>query len=350
MNRLLVLIPAYRPDEKFVAAVKQLRAADLAVVAVDDGSGPVFAHLFEEAEKAGCRLLGYVQNQGKGVALKTGIAWAAGQGYTHLVTADADGQHSVQDILRLAQEMEQTPGALVLGSRDPAQMPPRSQTGNRLTALLFRLLYGLRLQDTQTGLRGIPLGGGRAAALCALKGDRYEYETAMLIAAPQLFDSIRELPIETIYLDGNASSHFHPLRDGLRIYRLMFSHFPAFLGASLASFCLDYLLFNLLVYAAGLPSLAATVAARPVSACFNYLVNRRLVFRSGGRGYTLGRYLALALAVLAANCGLIWLLTGPVGAPPWLAKLLVETVLYLVSFMVQNRFAAQGRREPLEKA
>lgn len=341
MNRLIVLIPAYLPDDKFLVTVRQLRAAGFAVLAVDDGSGPGCAALFAGAEELGCRLLGYPENRGKGYALKTGIRWAAAQGYTHLVTADADGQHSPEDIGRLAQEMERRPDALVLGSRDPAKMPPRSQAGNRLTAFLFRLLYGIRLQDTQTGLRGIPLGGGRAEKLCALAGDRYEFETAMLIAAPGLFDRIRELPVETIYIDNNASSHFHPLRDGLRIYRLMFGRFPAFLASSLAAFGIDYLLFNLLVYLAHLPSPAATLAARPVSAGCNYLINRRLVFR-GGRGYTPGRYALLALGLLAANCALIWALTGPLRLAPWLAKLLVELLLYLVSFTVQSRMAGGG--------
>lgn len=347
MERIAVLIPAYQPDEKMSALIQTLRAENLPVLLVDDGSGPAYGSLFHAAAALGAMVISYEENHGKGYALKAGIAAAQAEGFAGVVTADADGQHTVADILRVMQAMGQHPRALILGSRSTAEMPPRSRTGNRLTAFLFRALYSIELADTQTGLRGIPLEEGRAEALLHLEGDRYEYEMNMLIASPRLFGDIQEVPIKTIYIENNASSHFRPIADGMRIYRLLFAKFPRFALVSLLSFGIDYLLFTLFAYLFLFAAVPATVTARVISAVCNYTMNRHWVFTGAKKYYTLGRYALLALCILTMNCGLIWLLTNPLSLAPWCAKLITEGVLYCVSFSVQSRMAhKQEKAEP----
>ena len=156
MTRCGVLIPVYQPDEGLPELVSALRDSGLEVLVVNDGS-TVNLSVFQRLEQAKVPVLHHPQNCGKGRALKTGIAHMAKEGFQAVITADADGQHSVADIRRVAQALEEHPTQLVLGARDIAQMIPRSRAGNSLTQKLFRVLHGIRLQDTQTGLRGIPL-------------------------------------------------------------------------------------------------------------------------------------------------------------------------------------------------
>ena len=332
-----VLIPAYEPGEALPALTRALMDKGVPVVVVNDGSATGLEY-FERIRAQGAVVLEHGENLGKGRALKTGLAWMAEQGYEGVVTADADGQHSLEDILRVARALASGTRRLVLGIRDVSRMPNRSRTGNCLTRTLFRLLYGIKLQDTQTGLRGIPLTGENRSGLLSLTGERYEYEMEMLIEAGELFPAgIQELEIETIYLeDSDTSSHFRPLADGARIYSVLFRHFPRFFLSSILAFLVDYSLFNLLYYLLFHRSVPAAVLARVVSAGVNYTVNRKLVF---GSSYHLLGYVKICLVILLAGSGLMYLLVDCLSLPAFLVKPLVDCGLYVLSFAAQNRMA-----------
>lgn len=332
-----VLIPAYEPREALPALTRALMDKGVPVVVVNDGSATGLEY-FERIRAQGAVVLEHGENLGKGRALKTGLAWMAEQGYEGVVTADADGQHSLEDILRVARALAGGTRRLVLGIRDVSRMPNRSRTGNCLTRTLFRLLYGIKLQDTQTGLRGIPLTGENRSGLLSLTGERYEYEMEMLIEAGELFPAgIQELEIETIYLeDSDTSSHFRPLADGARIYSVLFRHFPRFFLSSILAFLVDYSLFNLLYYLLFHRSVPAAVLARVVSAGVNYTVNRKLVF---GSSYHLLGYVKICLVILLAGSGLMYLLVDCLSLPAFLVKPLVDCGLYVLSFAAQNRMA-----------
>ena len=332
-----VLIPAYEPGEALPALTRALMDKGVPVVVVNDGSATGLEY-FERIRAQGAVVLEHGENLGKGRALKTGLAWMAEQGYEGVVTADADGQHSLEDILRVARALAGGSRRLVLGIRDVSRMPNRSRTGNCLTRTLFRLLYGIKLQDTQTGLRGIPLTGENRSGLLSLSGERYEYEMEMLIEAGELVPAgIQELEIETIYLeDSDTSSHFRPLADGARIYSVLFRHFPRFFLSSILAFLVDYSLFNLLYYLLFHRSVPAAVLARVVSAGVNYTVNRKLVF---GSSYHLLGYVKICLVILLAGSGLMYLLVDCLSLPAFLVKPLVDCGLYVLSFAAQNRMA-----------
>lgn len=341
-----ILIPAYQPDQRLVTLVQELLAQKLEVVVVNDGSTGCDA-VFAALEQLPCTVLHHPHNCGKGRGLKTGFSWMAEHGFEAAVTADADGQHTAKDILRVAQAMEQAPGQLVLGVRDVEKMPGRSRFGNTLTRRLFALLYSVHVSDTQTGLRGIPLSGeGRAAGLLAMEGERYEYEMNMLVFSRQLFEGIVEVPIETIYIGENETSHFRPIKDGMKIYSVLLRSLPQFLAASLLSAVVDYILFAALYYLVFRRAVASTVCARVVSASFNYLVNKHLVFRSKSEYYTPLRYFGLAVVVLALNSGLMFLFVDTLHFPALLVKVIVECVLYCLSFVAQNNWAHRGKKKP----
>ena len=233
---MIVLIPAYEPDRRLVALVDALRSADpeLHVLVVDDGSGPASGPVLDAVRDLGCTVLAHPSNRGKGATLRTGLAYVASSWPgEEVVTADSDGQHSVVDVLRVADEVRRT-GAMVLGVRGfDGAVPVRSRLGNSASRLLFRLATGTALRDTQTGLRGYP--AALLPWLLTVPGDRFEYELRVLLQAARRRLAIEQLPIATIYLEGNASSHFRPLVDSARVYAPLL----VFLCSSLAAFAVD---------------------------------------------------------------------------------------------------------------
>jgi len=218
-NTPIILIPAYKPDDRLHALVTEL-LAHFEVVVVDDGSGSAFTPIFDALPDR-VVLLRHPANMGKGAALKTGINAIAHRFPNQaVITADSDGQHTTNDILKLAQAMQAQPEALVLGCRQfTKDIPLRSRFGNLMTKALFRPIVGFRVSDTQTGLRGLP--AAHLQALAQLPGNRYEYEFNMLLWTKITHVPIVEIPIQTIYIDNNSSSHFHVIRDSSRIYRCL---------------------------------------------------------------------------------------------------------------------------------
>src|SRR4051794_30123890 len=214
LNRLAVVIPAYRPSAGIIDLIRKLTEKRLpAVIIVDDGSGPDFRDIFEQAAAfPTVQVLRHAVNLGKGAALKTAFnhVLCTIPDLTGVVTADADGQHHPDDIERVAAALLARPEALVLGARAfEGDVPLRSKIGNIATRKLMHALLGQRLTDTQTGLRGIP--ASLLPRLLRLEATGYEFELEMLIAAHQLAVPVVEQTIQTIYEPGNPSSHFNPL-------------------------------------------------------------------------------------------------------------------------------------------
>lgn len=333
-ENIAVLIPAYKPDRRLNQLVDELLDAGFSrLVVVDDGGGEAYQDIFRDlAGKA--EVLTHEVNRGKGAALKTGIARLMETPGVAVVTADADGQHTPADIARIADELIEHPDALVLGVRDKKQMPPRSKAGNTLTCAVFGLTTGLWISDTQTGLRGLPASA--LESFSALEGDRYEFELNMLIDARRHRLLVREVKIDTIYIDNNASSHFNALKDGLRIYGLLFRQVGAFMGSSLLSAGVDYLLFLLLRHLVPQIMLVAVIGARAVSSLVNYFVNREVVFRARQSHGSFIRYYLLVGAIALLDYLGILLLTQ-IGIGDLIAKILVDILLFVLSYRIQHK-------------
>ena len=287
-------------------------------------------------------------NRGKGAALKTGLKYllAESPDLAGVVTADADGQHDPADVLRVWRRFLGTPDALVLGSRGfSGKIPLRSRLGNTITRLILRLVLGRNLTDTQTGLRAIPRS--LVESLLNTPASGYEFELEMLIAAKHGGIRVIEEPIRTIYAPGNPTSHFHPLRDSMKIYFVLLR----FSMISLATAVVDNVTFYFVFHATGTIA-GAQVAARTAAILFNYRSVRRAVFFSGeSHRVLLPRYLALVVANALVSYAGIRVLTRltPIGVMP--AKILTETLLFAANFVIQrdvifSRRGARGRPGP----
>ena len=335
--RFAVLIPAYRPSASLPDVVRALAAKAVpAIVIVDDGSGPEYRDVFTRAAAfPNVHLVRHATNLGKGAALKTGINYAlcAFPGLVGIVTADADGQHHPDDIVRIAGTLLARPDCLVLGSRAfDGDVPFRSRFGNSLTSMVVHALIGQKLTDTQTGLRGIPTS--LLLRILRIESTGYEYELEMLIAAHHSSVPVIEEPIRTIYEDGNKSSHFNPVVDSMKIYFVL----ARFGSVSLMTAVLDNLVFYLAFRHTG-HILGSQILARVFAVGFNYSMVRRSVFYSKQRHKTvLPKYLLLVLVSGTVSYAGIRLLSAKLGTNPVSAKLMVETVLFFANFAVQRIF------------
>ena len=345
---MYVLIPAYQPDARLPRLILELHRADPSskIVVVDDGSGQKFSDIFEASATAGTHVISYENNRGKGYALREGFTWirdVAGDLSECVVTADADGQHTLNDIFRVGRTCTDT-GKSVLGVREfVGHVPARSRIGNTATSALFWLATGWKLKDTQTGLRAFPVA--LLPALLEVQGDRYEYELRVLLHLAKFRHPVTQIPIETIYEAGNPTSHFRPLQDSARIWAPLLK----FAASSGVATIIDYVLvlaLNALTGALFFP----VVAARLVSASVNFTMNRH-VFEATGvplRRSAL-RYAALAVAVVAGSYTMLAVLTG-IGMPLWIAKIIADTTMYLVSYSAQSRYVFAPAQEQSAKA
>ena len=218
------LIPAYQPDQRLIEITEQLTEKGFQVVVVDDGSGEEYADVFQELLPF-ADVVTHPTNCGKGAALKTGLAAIEEKGGAEyvVVTLDADGQHSIDDVIKVTEAAEKNKDALILGTRGfDTNVPVKSRLGNDITRCVFSFVTGVKVQDTQTGLRAF--SNQDVAFMQQIEGDRYEYEINVLLEYAKRNRTICEVPITTIYLDDNKSSHFHAVRDSFLIYMEILKH------------------------------------------------------------------------------------------------------------------------------
>ncbi len=342
----IALIPAYEPDFSLVKLVMELKKALFDVVIVNDGSPSECNSIFNALRVLNTTVIDHPMNIGKGVALKTGLYHIRDtySGPYVVVTVDADGQHKVADVVRVCKEAEANPESLVLGSRKfDKDVPLRSKLGNSITRFVYRVMSGVKVFDTQTGLRAF--SQSVLPGMLKIKGDRYEYEMNVLMQFAKEQRNIREVCIETVYLEGNKSSHFDTLKDSYKIYKEIFM----FSAASFLGFFMDYCLYSMLYMASG-QIILANVIARLFSASFNFTFNRKVVFGSdtpflkSAVGYAL-----LATAILICNSFILTFLVTE-GINIFLAKIGTEVFMFLVSYMIQHNFIFAKEIFKYEKA
>lgn len=221
-NANIILVPAYEPDNRLVKLVTDLSKEGFDIVVINDGSGPFYKEIFDKC-KDSSTVISYDVNEGKGYALKTGLKYIKDnyEGNYIVVTMDCDGQHTIIDAKKLIRECQSDRKNLYLGKRIRSDKTPfRSRLGNSITRFVFKLVSGLDVYDTQTGLRAF--SDELTNYLLEIEGNRFEYEMNVLLSCAKDKVKIKEVEIETIYIDNNSGSHFNGIKDSYRIYRDIF--------------------------------------------------------------------------------------------------------------------------------
>jgi glycosyltransferase involved in cell wall biosynthesis len=335
----IALIPVYQPTEQLLLLLRKAKHANFHIVIVDDGSDKKYQEVFQSAIQYGT-VLRHTQNCGKGQAIKTGLFFIQNHFPADcvIVTIDADGQHRVEDAIRICRIAQDHPNTLVLGSRKLRKhVPIRSKIGNTVTRFVYRVSTGQKVWDTQTGLRAF--SARLLPQFLDIPGERYEYEMNVLLTCSRMRIPILEEEIDTIYIDGNVSSHFETIKDSWRIYKEILK----FLAASISSFLVDYSLYSILSFCTSdmgdiSSILISNIGARAVSASVNYTINRRLVFNSKANFLRSAvQYAVLAAGILMGNTIVLSFLVDFLGINRYVAKLMTEIFFFLLSWMVQRK-------------
>ena len=335
----IILIPSYEPDQKLIELVKNINKEKFDIIIVNDGSNKEYTNIFNEVSKY-AKVISYTTNKGKGYALKKGLSYIKNnynENYI-IITMDSDGQHRIEDAIKLSKYIEKNPYSLALGMRiRNNDTPLRSKIGNYITKLIYKLTTGLDVYDTQTGLRSF--SNKLINKMLEIKGDRFEYEMNVLLECAKEKINIHEIKIKTIYIENNAHSHFKTIKDSYLVYKEILK----FSLSSITSFCIDYLLYSILIIL-GLNISLSTIIARIISATTNYIINKKIVFKSNNNKYkSLIEYIALASIILLLNIIIINILVLYINK--FIAKLITELLLFIMSLIIQKKIIFKNNKK-----
>ena len=352
MDDLALIIPTLEPNTTFIKVVCNYKKYFNKIIVVDDGSGEEYRDIFKEISDMGVVVLTHALNYGKGRALKTAFNYVLNnyKDIVGVITVDSDGQHLVKDALKCSDALINSENKLVLGSRnfDEDNVPLKSRVGNKLTRSLFKILCGISISDTQTGLRAIAINDIKT--FLYTKGERFEYETNMLLDARKYNIKFEEVPIETVYLNENKGTHFNPLRDSVEIYKV----FIKYLFVSLSSFLVDILFFMLFLNILSLFSdfsfimykiIVSTVCARIVSSLYNYLLNRKFVFEKHDSKSFIIKYYILVIIQMGISRLSVALLSQVFSSKIIvLLKIIVDILIFIANYYIQREWVFNDKK------
>lgn len=356
-----IIIPSYEPDERLCTLLKSLKVVlKNPIIIVNDGSSREYDKFFDEAKEILGEqgiILKHEVNKGKGQALKTAFSYVSENmpSVVGAVTADSDGQHSPECIRKVIDALDENPSSLIMGVRDfdKKNVPKKSRFGNKLTSKVLASASGVKVSDTQTGLRGIPMAFLKE--LINVKGNRFEFETVMLLESAKKYP-IAEVPIETIYdSKENHQTHFNPFKDSIRIYAIILKRFLKFSICSLTSCAIDLIMFSIFcrIFKAhdiiGYVALA-TAIARVFSCAFNFTINYIVVFKSDETIIkSLIKYASIAIVQMALSAGLVSFFVAIIPhAIEVVVKMFVDTGLFFANYYVQHKFVFKKQGKPKE--
>ena len=347
LQNVVIIVPSFKPDTKLIEVIQGLHTRNFKqILVINDGSPEEYNSIFEKAASyEECTIISHEINRGKGCALKTAYNYCL-QYFPNcagVITVDGDNQHHPDDILKCSNKLLEKENCVILGARDfsASHVPFRSKFGNIMTRFIFRLGCGIKITDTQTGLRAIP--ASYLKFMTEVSGDRYEYETNVLLEMKANNIPFEEVTIQTIYIDDNDSSHFNPIVDSFKIYKTIFAFITSSFLSSLIDLGLFYIFISILSAVSTHASaniFIATAVARLCSSYFNYQINRTKVFKSGDNRSFI-RYYLLCFVQFFASAILVSLISsifasGSLGKT--ILKGIVDVALFFLSYQIQKRW------------
>ncbi len=336
MNNAAIIITAYQPNIKLIEMLVDLKKNDFSnIIIVDDGSDDTSAFIFTKAKELGCFVIKHHKNKGKGAALKAGIKFVAqnfGLQYG-VITADADGQYNVCDIIKVAKALSENPHALILGRRgfNRKKAPLKSCHQSKDGSFIPKSATGAEFIDAQIGLCGIP--ANLIDTALKVEGSRCEYEYNFLRKAKKQTETCT-VQIAAKYSDKNEQSNYHSSQDSIlkpkRPVKIVLSLFVGLL-TDIALFAAVFMVLS--IYS--LENIAvATAIARILSGFIYYVVNRNSPFGLNGKASnSILKYFFLFFILMGASA------VGTVGVDmlleiPLLSKIIVDTTLLFFSYSI----------------
>lgn len=213
---IFVVMPAYNEESTIAGVMEELFKRGFNLVVVDDGSSD---ETYKAAENAG-RLHGdqfhlykHLLNRGLGGALRTGIEAAILHDAEIIVTFDADGQHDPDDVMRVCKPIIDGEADVVVGVRDFEHMPDSKKFGNTVMNIITWLFYGIKVKDSQSGLRAFKR---EAAMMIDINARDYGVSSEIVGEIRRHKLNLKEVPMKTIYTDYSMTKGTN-LKVGLKI-------------------------------------------------------------------------------------------------------------------------------------
>lgn len=354
MEENVLVIPSLNPNKNFLDLLDNFKSKiaenniKLSIVVVNDGSLRKFDNIFEKIKEKNIIVLKHAVNLGKGRALKTAFNYILNEkkDLKSVVTADSDGQHLIEDIIYCLEISNKNLDTLVLGKRNfdkdlknkSEKIPFRSKFGNKITRWIFKYLLGLNIYDTQTGLRAF--SKNQVKDFLKVKGERFEYETNMLIDNKNLGYKFKEIPIKTVYIRNNESSHFNPIRDSIAIYSLFFKY----IIVAILSFVVDISLFGIFRILK-FTILNATIVARILSSILNYTLNRNKVFKSFNKKSLLKYYILVIIQMFVSGYSVKFLHKMIINENVIFLKIIIDLIIFIVNYYIQREWVFERREK-----
>lgn len=334
-----VIITIYKKDRKTIELCSKLCELGAEhIVVVNDGLNTGDEY-FNELISLGCHIVTLEKGSGKGTCIKAGAKYAYENIFnlTGFITADADGEHTAEDIMKISRALYMRPDNLILGKRDTAKskMSVGHRIGHKAASAYFKVITGVKCKDTTTGLRGIP--ATLYDIVINTKGKRFEYEMNFLTKCADLKIPFYNVNIVTVE-QPDSESNYRLIKDTFLIYKTPLK----FATASVGCTAVDLILFTIFTYI--LPAslhwnvALATLMARVVSGSMNFMINRRVIFENNNKAKNqVLKFFILFFCIMCASTIFVSLLSF-IPVPATIIKAIVDLLLWEVNYTVQRKW------------
>lgn len=222
-QKLLVIIPAFN-ESKVIGKVIQnvndelrsIKSLQTELVVVNDGSSDDTKKIAEGLATT----ISHLVNMGSGAATRTGLEYARINDFDFAITIDADGQHLPKDLVNVLNKLTSNKFDLVIGSRliDPKGMPKHRLLGNKILNAFTRIILGVRVTDSQSGLKGF---SKNAIKKINIRTNGFEFCSEIVWRAKQEGLTVVEVPISAVYTDYSKQKQQSNI-NALRIIKSLF--------------------------------------------------------------------------------------------------------------------------------
>lgn len=222
--RTFVVVPAYNEEKTIEKVLNDLLNMGFEFVVVDDGSVDGTNNIVKKLimEKKHGYICRHLLNRGLGAAIKTGIEAALEENADVIVTFDADGQHDPNDIYSVINPIINQEADVCIGTRDFNDMPRSKKYGNSVMNLITLIFYGIKVGDSQSGLRAF---NRKAANEIIINARDYGVSSEIIGEIKRHDLKLKEVPMKTIYTDYTMKKGTN-LFEGLKILsKLIFKLF-----------------------------------------------------------------------------------------------------------------------------
>ena len=334
---IFIVIPSLDPNYRLLDLIDNLNSFFKAIniIVVDDGTAD--KTIFMDVEKKdNVTLLTHDKNYGKGRALKTAFKYIKDLNKKCIVaTIDSDGQHLAKDIYRCINFYKTFDNGLLLGSRMfEGDVPLKSRIGNNSSRYLIRCCMNRYVYDSQTGLR--VFNDEMLDFLLKVKGNRFEYEMNMIVDVLKARIQLTEMKIDTVYFDNNATTHFRPIKDFLKICStILIYHLPYTIGLLL--YIISFILFEVLIKKPLFTNFSL-ITSTLIFIYLPYIFNRLNIFK--GTRYIenyMTFYFTKILSYVGLNTCLYLLLNMCLGN---IASMFIALIITVISYNLINTFTS----------